>query len=261
MKNSKLNFFYHSFKQVKPFYWFVFLFAIICLLNYECYIFTRTIENKFTRGINHVVVQIIYAYVTGVIFYYFIELYPKSRKKISTFTITNNSTFRINQKATQLISAVCDTVLKKGETCRVSHSEFNKACDNILITQNKVILNGQSITFHDFVVDCCDKISKNIDALMNYSDFFDHNWINHLSRANNLVHQLECGLTVAGPNSKLGLSSVNIWPLYFEAKKLLELSNEYSKDYRTIHTVQNPIGTGFYQNEFIETEYKGSFHF
>jgi len=230
-----------------------FLFAIICLLNYECKFITLSMETDFTTGINKVAVEILYAFVTGFIFYFFIELLPTQKKKIALFRLINNNTGHIYDRTIHLLDAICHANNSPGKGYKMYMDEFINRAEKINIhTSDVKVWFYPKSSFKEFTLKTCEEIKNNVSQLIDYSVFLDEKWLNHISHIQDAIRHIQDHLDLNGKRSTMGIAGHDVWVLYGEVKKLFELSNTFHKNYYQSHRLINPPGSYIPRDLFFE---------
>jgi len=243
----------HAFKRINLFLKITFVLSLIILFNYEARLITLIWVNRFTTAFSTVSIQIISSYVTGFIFYFFIEIIRQDKKRIFLFRSFNNHVSTIYKRTQSLLTKICTASNQAEMGTLVSKPEFYKYCDNLKIhtTPVKVWFYPES-NFKDFVLRICEDVKTNTDDLLNYLDFLDDNWIKHLSNINNDIYFIKANLDLNGEQSTLDLVVPHIWNLYFETKKLNILVDKYFLEYYKENKIQDPISLRRTDNGIFE---------
>lgn len=176
MKRFKNSYIIHACKQIDISLATFFFISIVCLINYECVIIKNPWHNNFAIGLNKIMIQIFYAYITGFIFYFVIELLPREKIKVAIMRLVCNNAFQINSRLTTLISEISKVSNKKvGDI--VTYEEFVIYCHAIKIysTPVKVYFYSTEILFKDFVASVCNEVKQNVEGLTSYTDMLDEN--------------------------------------------------------------------------------------
>jgi hypothetical protein len=255
IKSKKLAYLLHTLSQLDRWLLISFFIAIALLLNYETFFIRRFWENKFTRGLNIVSVQILYAYVTGFIFYLFIELVPKHKKVIALFRLINNNIHQITELMSYLLNEICLSGKPLPEGYKIYSKEFSDRCGKINIYEQSVeTWFYHKNTFRNYVLWTCEQISLNVNQITGHVDLLNDDWINALSHIQDTVRHVERFLEVNRDKSTLSVCSLHLWVLYGEVQILDNLSDEYYKRYYRIHKVKNPPGSYLDKNLFYEVK-------
>jgi hypothetical protein len=253
IQSKKLKYLIHTVRELDRWLIVSFVVAILCLLNYETSFITRFWDNRFTKGLNVVIVQMLYAYVTGFVFYLLIELIPNHKKVIALSRFINNNISDTNRYTKSLLNQICLTDPALPEGHRINLKEIGHRCAKINIYTTRVSTwFYHENSFRNYVLWTCDKIRASIDQINGYSYLLNDDWTIRLSHIQDSIHNVEDLLEVNGNKSTLGIVSVHLWALYGEVQRLNELSNEYYKRYHRISSIKSPPGTWLPDDIFFE---------
>jgi hypothetical protein len=184
-KIQHIKFIVYVIRRIRPIFWVIFIIVLAGILNYEWKLIPLLWVNKYTVGMNTVLVQILYSYITGFIFYFFVELLPQNKKRVVILRLVNNNSIEILRKARTILIEVCHAngVETNGDQHTIKREDFSRYCHaiNIHSTQVKVWYYPQS-SFKDFVLKSCEDIINFSNGMLTHADVFDENWILRLTQ-------------------------------------------------------------------------------
>lgn len=218
--------------------------SIIILLNYECYWWTVALTSisPFLTGLNKVVVQIIYAFFTGFVFYFFIELMQQNKKKIAVLRLIQNNIFTINHRIEGLLNIIGNLHYGKGSSYTLTYKDFTAFCNENNLHNTTVKAWYYSVSsLYDFVLHTIEEIERNNEYISPFYELFNHEWITNLVAISDNVRQMKNYVDTNGQNSTLSLCAYHIWDMYVHSLRLVSLSNDYWKGYNKIYRQQNPV--------------------
>jgi hypothetical protein len=235
---SKFSMLGHAIKQIDKTLGLIFMIAIICLVNYECLIIKNPWPDSALTGLNKIIVQVFYAYITGLIFYFIIELFPREKKKVAVLKLICNNASYIDARVSTLLAEICKHSGRK-ENDVVTWEEFKIYCDSIQIHTTEVkVWHYPQLSYKDFVLQICNEVNQNIEGLITFSELLDENWINKLVNLTDNIRHILNYLDVNESQSKLDLVAYNIWDLNLDSKILIDLLNEFYSKNQKIHRQQ-----------------------
>lgn len=234
-KHSKLNYLLHAVGTVDLSIKISFIIALLSILNYECKIITLVWVNDFTKGINTVLVQIFYAYITGYIFYFIIQYSREHKKKTAIFFTLSNNGYFINQYSRGIIEMLCKLEYGENETT-IKEADFKNLCGKFNIHSTIVkAWYTQSCNLKEFVLLSCKTIETNSREILQFSDVIDIEWIERIDIINTLLKQIQQLIELNDKTSSLNLVSHQIWQLYFEIEGLQKINSAYNNKFYSNH--------------------------
>jgi hypothetical protein len=255
--SKRLRLFFSIIKSIPTSSKIIFLVVFLLLLNHECQVIILFQRNKFIKGVNTVFIQILYAYLTGSIFYFFVELLPKGKKQVSIFRLLNNNMASIYLLTTSLVNEVCVANDPPKEGYKMQEEEFKKKAEAINIHHTHVdTWFYPNFTFKEFVLKICFDIKEYIAQILIHSDFFDDEWLDFITRIQDTIKHIEFHLDLNGGKSTLGIDAIYIWALYGEVDRLNTLFNRYFSKYYSAHRLKNPGGSYIPKDLFFEVRKK-----
>ena len=146
----------HTWRRMEGKLQFTVILSILILSNYECYLWTVPTNaiSTFLTGLNKVFVQILYAFFTGFVFYFFIELNRQNKTKIAILRLISNNVSTISSRIWMVIKHVGDEFHGEQTGYTLSHTDFCELCERITIHETKIkaLIYGE-LTFAKFVVE------------------------------------------------------------------------------------------------------------
>ena len=234
MKN-KFNSIIHSFSRLDKLTKYVFFIIIVYLFVYESILTQMPAPNttfyKIGKGCS-VFIQIMYAWITGFIFYFINDHIKSDNKRISLSRITNNNNiYRLNLLTNDLLKEVCRVTLTNDNTI-INHKIFSSKCDliNIYNTNFSTWYFG-NISCNEFIHKYCIESRKLINDILTFNQLLDDEWINPLTAILNNINNIEMLLEINKKESKLDLVSYHIWNTYINVNNLCKLNSNFWTDF------------------------------
>jgi hypothetical protein len=234
-------FFKHSLAQIGPLAWTIFVVSILSLLNYECKWLTVSANNGFLTGLNRVICQILYAYITGSVFYFFIEMIAKQKKTVALFRLANNNVFLIERSINTLINEIClKSGVSKGQG--IDFNRFIEYCNSIdTLTPIKTIFYPPS-NLKEFIRMVCDDIRRWSDQMIQQVELLDEKWTRSLFNMSDCLTKLENRLKWNIRLETLNLVGGDIWMLYAEIANLRSIVMKFTdKTFRQHSNTANKV--------------------
>ena len=224
--------------------------SLAILINYECRLWN--LPNGFENliGLNHVIIQILYAFVTGFIFYFIIDHLSMEKKRVSILRLLNNCVHQIHEISSNIIEETCKVSGQIKETQKVTFQKFCSLCDHVSIHNAKfTIWYIGRLSCKDSVLKSIALIKRNVDEIIIFYDLLDEEWTASLSSILDNIKRIELHLDLNGSISTLNMVASPIWNNFIEANNLIRLRNDYDKKYYQQNKNKFPPGKTYVPNE------------
>src|SRR6266487_1148749 len=167
---------WYSFKRIDSFIKWILLISIGILLNFECRILTLPTRLSFLIGANKVLVQILYAFLTGFIFYFIIDFLHQEKKRVSIFRMLSNCEYYLKKLSSDLIAQVCVSNRITSDQ-EITFNEFSKLCSkiNIHTAGCKSWYFGRN-TYYLYINKYCRELKRNVDEIIIFYDLLNEEW-------------------------------------------------------------------------------------
>lgn len=219
----------YTWKRISaPIKWIVF-FCLVVLVNYECYIITIPKTYYFLSGLNKILVQLIYAFLTGFIFYFIIDRLPLEKKRASVNRLLHNSVYQIVTLTKHLLNEICTASGTITEGRQIRCDEFLSVCEGVSFqaANFRTYYHGP-VSAKDFVRYYCDQMTLNLDQIVAYFDILDDDWTYVTSGIIDNVNQIQFHLNIRFKNPSFNAISLFVWNTYGLSRDLFELDKSLS---------------------------------
>lgn len=242
----KNKFFLFAFKRIDPKIRWSFIGSVIFLLVYECLLTTTSTSNEILLLLGkagNVLIQILYAFITGFIFYFLIEFMNEEKKRFSIVWLVSNKVSSIKYRTYGLMDQICRAGKLKIES-EVTRKEFRELCELVEIhnTKFKNMIDDE-IVASEFIFRICEANNTDINSLLIFADLLDEKWISAMSNISNSIDHIFLYMNMLYKNSKLDFISSTLWHMYTEVTYLSNLAESFGKKYKS--DILTEMGGGY----------------
>ncbi len=242
MRKTTLGFrlFTATLKQVRPLAWVTVLVAMLGVLNYEGRFIPLTVDTKFTRAANALLEQILITYITGMFFYFLIEMLPKTKKKMAIYSSVANSVYLIRERVDYLVNEIGKAGPEQEKEFYLTPELFGKHCHEINVDAQIVkVWFYPDLTFREFVMRTCREIKTACEEILSFSDVFDEKWAYSLTKIIGLCNRITNWFDIRFEKPRL--ESYFILGLYTERLELEKLIRKYDKDFFRLYRLSSKL--------------------
>ncbi len=218
-------------KEVSIIVWCSLIASLIGVLNYEARWIVIPSQWSFLVSVNSIINQLLVTYITGLFFYFLIELLYKTKKKVSVYTSVSNNILLINERIRYMLNEIGkrDTY-HKIQDFDLDVQRLRELCTKIDVDIDKPqVWFYPDMNFREYVTKSCTEIKIACDEVLNFSELFNEKWASSLSSISGLSSKIIKSFEVRFPNPKIEF--YYLWGMYGESIKLEELQKEYDKKY------------------------------
>ena len=227
-------------KQVQLSAWTTLIIAMLGVLNYEGRFVPLTVNTKFTRAGNALLEQILITYITGMFFYFLIEMVPQTKKKMAVYTSVVNAAHVIRERVDYLVNEIGKTSSNKEQVFDLNPELFSK-CSGQIDADFQIVKVWfyPDLTFREFVMTSCGDIKSACEAILSFSDIFDEKWAYSLTKINSLCSTITSRFGIRFEKPKI--EAYFILGLYTERLELDRLIKKYDKDFFRLHNLTSKL--------------------
>jgi xanthosine utilization system XapX-like protein len=214
-----------------------FISAIIILIIYELILLQIPAPNKIIYNLGRVgivFIQILYAFVTGCIFYFVIEISQRESRRAALFFILKGKVHSLRTLLSGFVQEVCKNDISLKDWEEINFERFCAIFEEGMVNSKNISSTRLgSLSYQDYYLKMIEIIKQDILILLSFSELLNNKWIKSFGKMFFIISGSE--IYIAG-NKHYGATNiilpVNVWMLYEQSEVLGELVDKFEKLYK-----------------------------
>jgi hypothetical protein len=201
---------------------YIFIGCLIFLSLYECWISNVPAPIEIMIGIGKVFVQVLYATLTGIIFYFFVEHVPSFRRKLAFHLNRQNEAYKIHRFIETVINDLCLVAGKSPGEKISSAEELHLLLNSPNLESHMYDAGPSQRDYNTYITETINIMHDHCNRWLVHSDSLEPEWIVCLTG-------IEKNILMCKTHSYNGTL---LWSIKVFAENLFKMSQNFHQKFR-----------------------------